>query len=91
MSIADHRKYRIWHILAPYLFNVRKLQDNEATDTIREWLKRCDSVKRISFDEISRIRYNIQSVRKKGYYPIGWNQLKTDNVGLYNLLKIEGG
>jgi hypothetical protein len=91
MSIADHRKYCIWHILAPYLINVRKLQDNEATDTIREWLKRCDSVKRISFDETSRIRYNIQSVRKKGYYPIGWNQLKTDNVGLYNLLKIEGG
>ena len=28
---------------------------------------------------------------EKGYYPIGWNQLKTDNVGLYNLLKIEGG
>jgi hypothetical protein len=87
MSIADHRKYCIWHILAPYLINVRKLQNNDAADTIREWLKRCNSVKRISLDETSRIRYNIQSVRKKGFYPIGWNKLKIDNVGLYNLLE----
>ena len=91
MPIADYRKYCIWHILAPYLINVKKLQDSEATDTIREWLKRCNSVKRVSFDDTSRIRYNIQSVRKHGFYPIGWNRLETDNVGLYNLLKIEGG
>jgi hypothetical protein len=89
-SIADYRKYCIWRILAPYLINVRKLPDDQATHTIREWLEKCNSVKRISFDETSRIRYNIQSVRRKGFYPIGWNQLKTDNVGLYNLLKIEG-
>ena len=74
--------------LRPYLINVRKLPDDQATHTIREWLEKCNSVKRISFDETSRIRYNIQSVRKKGFYPIGWNQLKTDNVGLYNLLEI---
>lgn len=89
MSIADYRKYCIWRILVPYLINVRKLQDEEASHIIKEWLEKCNSVKRISFDETSRIRYNIQSVRKKGFYPIGWNQLKTDNDGLYNLLKIE--
>jgi Primase X len=89
MPIADYRKYCIWHILAPYLINVRKLQDSEATDTLREWLKRCNPVKRVSFDDTSRIRYNIQSVRKHGFYPIGWNQLKTDNVALYNLLELD--
>ena len=86
MSIADYRKYCIWYILAPYPINV---PDSEATDTIREWLKRRNSVKRISFD-VGYTLYNIQSVKKKEFYPIGWNQLKTDNVDLYNLLKIEG-
>ena len=87
MPIPDNRKYCIWRILAPYLINVRKLQDEEASYIIRKWLDKCNSVKRISFDETSRIRYNIQSVRKKGFYPIGWNQLKTDNIDLFDLLK----
>jgi Primase X len=87
MSIADYRKYCIWRIFAPYLINIRKLQDDQATHTIREWLEKCNSVKRISFDETSRIKYNIQSVRKKGFYPIGWNQLKTENKELFEFLK----
>ena len=37
------------------------------------------------------VQNKIWNPKRKEYYPIGWNQLKTDNVGLYNLLKIEGG
>jgi Primase X len=66
MSLSDNRKYCIWRILAPYLVNVKKLTDKEASHIIREWLKKCHLVKSISFDETSRIRYDIQSVRKKG-------------------------
>jgi Primase X len=87
MSLPDYRKYSIWRILVPYLINVRKLQDDEAYQIIREWLKKCNSVKRISFDDSSRIRYDIQSVRKRGFYPIGWNQLNTENIELFDLLK----
>ena len=87
IPLPDYRKYCTWRILAPYLINVRKLQDDEAYQIIRKWLKKCNSVKRISFDETSRIRYDIQSVRKKGFYPIGWNQLKIDNIDLMNTLK----
>jgi hypothetical protein len=86
MSIPDYRKYCIWRILAPYLINIRKLEDEQASHIIREWLDKCNSVKRVSFDEISRIRYDIQSVRKRGFYPIAWNHLKTENVCLYNIL-----
>ena len=86
MSLPDYRKYCIWRILAPYLINVRKLQDEQASYIIREWLKKCNSVKRLSFDVSSRIRYDIQSVRKRGFYPIGWNQLKIENIDLYNLI-----
>jgi hypothetical protein len=87
MSISDNRKYCIWRILAPYLVNVRKLQDEQASYIIREWLKKCNSVKRVSFDGLSRIRYDIQSARKKGFYPIGWNELKTQNKELFVFLK----
>lgn len=86
MSLPDYRKYCIWRILAPYLINVRKFPDDQAYHIIREWLKKCDLVKRVSFDVHSRSRYDIQSVRKKRFYPIGWNQLKTENVNLYNLM-----
>jgi hypothetical protein len=87
MSIADSRKYCIWHILAPYLINIRKLPDEQATRIIREWLEKCNSVKSVSFDGSSRIRYDLQSARKKGFYPIGWNQLKTENKELFEFLK----
>lgn len=65
----------------------KKLADEQAGQIIREWLKKCNSVKRISFDDSSRIRYEIQSVKKRGFYPIGANQLKIENVDLYELLK----
>ena len=87
MSISDNRKYCIWRILAPYLVNVKKLTDEQSSQIMSEWLKKCNLVKRISFDEASRIRYDIQSAKKKGFYPIGWNQLKVENIDLMNTLK----
>ena len=50
MPIADYRKYCIWRILAPYLINIKKLEDEQAANTIKEWLQKCNSVKRVSFD-----------------------------------------
>ena len=86
LSISDNRKYCIWRILAPYLINVRKLQDEQASYIIREWLEKCNSIKRLSFDKRSRIRYDIRSARKRGFYPISLNMLKLENFDLYNIL-----
>jgi hypothetical protein len=88
MSISDNRKYCIWRILAPYLVNIKNLPDEQARQIIREWLKKCNLVKRISFDEASRIRYDIQSARRKRFYPIRWEQLKIENIDLYNYMKM---
>ncbi len=33
ISLPDYRKYCVWRILAPYLLNVRKLQDDQAGQT----------------------------------------------------------
>jgi hypothetical protein len=87
MSISDNRKYCIWRILAPYLINIKKLQDEQASYIIREWLEKCNSEKRVSFDRSSRIRYDIQSARKNGFYPIGLNKLKIQNKELFDLVK----
>ena len=62
-------------------------QDEQASYIIREWLEKCDSMKRVSFDRSSRVRYDIQSARKKGFYPIGWDQLKSQNKELFESLK----
>ena len=39
MPLPDYRKYCIWRILAPYLVNIRKLSDEQASHIIKEWLK----------------------------------------------------
>ena len=85
ISLSDNRKYCIWRILSPYLVNVKKLTDEQANYIIVEWLEECNSMKRLSFDGASRIRYDLQSARKKGY-PIGWEQLKIGNTVLYSLI-----
>jgi hypothetical protein len=41
----------------------------------------------LSFNPKQRARYDIQNARRIGYYPIGWNTLKTDNIYLYRHLK----
>jgi hypothetical protein len=86
ISLPDCRKYCTWRILAPYLINVRKHSDEEASYIIKEWLKRCNLIKRVSFEASSRIKYDIQNARRRGFYPISWNQLRTENVALYGFI-----
>ena len=40
-SVSDYRKYAVWRILVPYLFNVRKLPDNEVACILQSWLDSC--------------------------------------------------
>ena len=42
--IADHRKYALWRILMPYLFNIRKLADFEVVSIVQTWLDKCNSI-----------------------------------------------
>ena len=39
--IADHRKYAIWRIIMPYLFNIKKLSDPEVISIVQTWLDSC--------------------------------------------------
>ena len=87
IPIHDYRKYCSWRILAPYFTNVRKFSDESSYREITSWLERCNRTKKLSFNPKQRARYDIQNARRIGYYPIGWNTLKTDNIYLYRQLK----
>jgi hypothetical protein len=85
IPITDHRKYCIWRILTPYLFNIRKLHEQECYDTIKEWLDSCSKLKRLDFDVRHRIRDGLEGA-KEGYLPISFEKLKEENPSLLDYL-----
>ena len=87
--IADHRKFTIWRILAPYLTNIKKLRYEDAFATIREWLEKCNELNKLNFYPESKIKEALKG-SSRGFLPIGCAKLKTDNEQLYNLLQYDG-
>jgi hypothetical protein len=87
--LEDYRKLVLWKILCPYLINVRKLSYDESTLILREWLDKCNSVRRLDFNPNQKIKDDLKRVGN--FYPIGIQKLKTDNEyrKLYQLLKKE--
>jgi hypothetical protein len=84
--IDDQRKYAVWHILIPYLINIRKLVGDEAIDMARSWLDKCNSLRRLDFNPNYKIKYNINNAKKGGYLPISLEKLKTKNMYLYKMI-----
>lgn len=76
----------MWRILAPYLINIRKYSDEEAFNSIRDWLNRCNELRRLQFNGVYMIKYNTNSAKRNGYLPISLEKLKTENAYLYNTL-----
>lgn len=88
ISLPDNRKYCIWRILAPYFVNVRKYSDENSYLKIISWLQICNRTNKLSFNPKQKVRYDIQSARRIGYYPISQNTLKIENFYLYHHLKV---
>lgn len=84
--LPDHRKYCIWRILVPYLLNVRRLSEQETTDIIKNWLNRCNQLRRLDFNYKQKIKDGIEGA-KEGYLPISRGKLKNENSRLYFLLQ----
>ena len=84
--LEDHRKFTVGRILAPYLINIRKYTDEKAFNTIRNWLNRCNELRRLLFNGVYLNKYNINSARRNGYLPISLEKLKIENSYLYNVL-----
>ena len=87
------RKLVIDLILAPYLINIRKLSYQESYTIIRNWLGKCNELKRLdnyrNFEY--RINYELNRAINNGIGPMSKEKIKTDSTysDLYQLLQKE--
>lgn len=85
--INDNRYYCLWHILIPYLVNIKGISNNEEINKIlMNWLDECNKLRSLSFDPKNRIKYILKGV--KDFAPISQSKLKEDNPDLYRALDI---
>ncbi|MDN5846385.1 MAG: DNA primase noncatalytic subunit PriX [Candidatus Nitrosocosmicus sp.] len=84
--IADHRYYCLWHILIPYLINIKRLPKNEVISILAEWLDKCNKLNQVRWKYPRRIEEQLGY--DKGYPPISLENLKKENFELYKLLQI---
>jgi Primase X len=86
--IPDYRKNAISLILAPYLINVKKLTYDDAFNIIKDWLNKCDSIKRLDSNFNYRIKYALENSIKNGYLPMKFETLKEKNRSVYDSLNM---
>jgi hypothetical protein len=84
--IEDYRKYALRRIIAPYLINIRKLAYDDAFNITRKWLNNCDKVKPLDFNVNIKIKDALRAAIRIGYLHIGFNELKSENGQLYELI-----
>ncbi|MDN5847793.1 MAG: DNA primase noncatalytic subunit PriX [Candidatus Nitrosocosmicus sp.] len=83
--ISDHRYYCLWHILIPYLINIKRLQENEVISILTEWLDKCNKLNQVRWKYPRKIEEQLGY--DKGYPPISLENLKKENFELYKLLQ----
>jgi hypothetical protein len=83
IPLADHRKYALWRIVAPYLININKLTYDDAYNLAKNWLNTCDKIRPLDFNANVKIKYTLRAATRVGYLPIGLSHLKSDNGELY--------
>lgn len=84
--LDDHRKYAMWRILMPYLFNIRNLSDPDVINIIQGWLNKCDETRALDFNSKYLIRQNIKNSKRHRYLPISFDKLSSENQGLYDII-----
>lgn len=83
--VSDGRHRLVWLVLAPYLVNVRKVDDEEAIEKIREFV----SVAGETRDLKRFVEYNVRRARRNGLLPPTFSTLKTEHSDVYFLLPKE--
>ena len=58
--IADHRHFCLWHILIPYLVNVKGLSEHEMISIITDWLDRCSQLNKVRWKYPQRIKEQLK-------------------------------
>jgi len=80
--VSDGRHRLVWMVLAPYLVNVKKLEEAEAIEKIRAFV----SVAGETADMRRFVEYNVKRARRNGLLPPTLSTLKGEHPDLYALL-----
>ena len=83
--VSDGRHRITWLILAPYLVNVKKLDDADAIERIRRFVAAAGETSAMR----RFIEYNVRRARRNGLLPPTFSTLKTEHPDIYWLLPKE--
>jgi hypothetical protein len=84
--IEDYRKNAVSLILSLYLINIQKKSYEESFTILKDWLDRCNELKRLDFDAGYRIKYSLNSALKSKILPMKLETLKERNYELYQII-----
>ena len=83
--VSDGRHRLVWLVLAPYLVNVKKLDDETAIAKIRTFVAAAGETSAMR----RFVEYNVKRARRNGLLPPTFSTLKTEHPDLYWLLPKE--
>jgi non-catalytic primase subunit PriX-like protein len=83
--VSDGRHRLTWLVLAPYLVNVKKLDDEQAIEKIRAFVAAAGETSAMR----RFIEYNVRRARRNGLLPPTFSTLKTEHPDIYWLLPKE--
>jgi hypothetical protein len=88
--LEDGRHRALWHVLAPYLVNVKKLAPDQAEFELRAYFVKCGGVRPLqpsSSSFLGLIRYYVRLAQKDGYGPWRIDTVLKNDPQLYGLVK----
>jgi hypothetical protein len=83
--VSDGRHRLVWLVLAPYLVNVKKLDDETAIEKIRTFVAAAGETSAMR----RFIEYNVRRARRNGLLPPTFSTLRTEHPDIYWLLPKE--
>lgn len=83
--IADVRHRTVNLILAPYLTNVKKMDEESAANVIIEYIERCKQINPDTKVNQTYIRYQCKYSKEKGMRPLSFNRAKELLKGIVEL------
>lgn len=83
--VSDGRHRLTWMVLAPYLVNVKNLDDEAAIEKIRTFVQAAGETSAMR----RFIEYNVRRARRNGLLPPTLAKLKTEHPDIYGLLPKE--
>jgi hypothetical protein len=83
--VSDGRHRLTWLVLAPYLVNVKKLDDEQAIEKIRAFVAAAGETSAMR----RFVEYNVRRARRNGLLPPTFSTLKAEHPDIYWLLPKE--